>query len=296
MANYNILVTGSKGQLGQCLRDELEARLPGRTTYLDADGCDITDLTALKGLMVNNRFTHVVNCAAYTAVDKAETEKSDCHRINVEGVKNLGLAAVETGAKVIHISTDYVFDGRQTMPYTETDMPSPLSQYGATKRKGEMALLALCDDAIIIRTGWLYSPYGHNFVKTMFGLAQKGINPGIVCDQTGTPTCGIDLAQAIVSVITAKAWTPGIYNFANEGIATWYDFACDIFRLGHEIKGLPMPEVSPIRSEEYPQAATRPHYSVLDKSKIKIAYGLKIRHWHDALRDCIERMPEGKQD
>lgn len=290
MANYNILVTGSKGQLGQCLRDELEKCLPGSTTYLDADGCDITDLTALKGMMGNCRFTHVINCAAYTAVDKAETEKNDCHRINVEGVKNLGLVAAGTGARVIHISTDYVFDGRSTVPYTETDTPAPLSQYGSTKRKGEMALLALCDDAIIIRTGWLYSPYGHNFVKTMLGLARENSRPGIVCDQTGTPTCGIDLARAIVSIITARTWTPGIYNFANEGVASWYDFACDIFRLANELKGLPLPEVSPIRSKEYPQAAARPHYSVLDKSKIRIVYGLKIRHWHDALRECMTKL------
>ena len=190
-----ILVTGSNGQLGRELRNVLEEELPGITTYTDVDDLDICDGKAVEQFVIDGEYTHIVNCAAYTAVDKAESEQTLCYAINAEAVKNIAAAASKAGAKVLHISTDYVFDGTSCRPYKESDKVNPVSAYGTSKRKGEMHLLAMCPDAVIIRTAWLYSPYGRNFVKTMIELGREKKQLRVVADQIGTPTSAADLAQ-----------------------------------------------------------------------------------------------------
>lgn len=282
-----ILVTGSEGQLGHELRRVLEHDIPGATTYIGRADLDLTDREAVERYLRAGSFTHVVNCAAYTAVDLAEEEKLRCKEANVDIPSNIGRFADEFDLKIVHISTDYVFDGHSWRPYTEGDKPEPLSVYGDTKRKGETALMGLAPTAIILRTGWLYSPYGRNFLKTVLRLAQKNDRIGIVADQIGTPTYAGDLAQTISGIIRGH-WIPGIYHYANEGVASWYDFAVAVLEeTGAAEKAR---QIAPIASADYPTAATRPFYSVLDKSKIKATYGLHIPHWRDALRRCISQM------
>lgn len=226
-----ILVTGANGQLGLELREVLEAAHPGITTYVDHKALDITDRAATEAFLRAGEFTHIINCAAYTAVDRAEEEKLKCASVNIDGVTNLARLADELGTKIMHISTDYVFDGRTYRPYTESDKVNPMSQYGTTKRKGETALLGLAPESIIIRTGWLYSPHGKNFVKTILRLSETEPSLRVVCDQIGTPTYALDLAKAIATIIFARQWTPGIMNFSNEGVCSWYDFAVAIQRI-----------------------------------------------------------------
>lgn len=284
-----ILVTGANGQLGTELKKILEATMPSVAIYTDVDELDLTNAKAVESFVVNNDISHIVNCAAYTAVDRAEEEKSLCAQINIDAVKNLALAADAAGAKVIHISTDYVFDGTNHRPYRESDKVNPISQYGTTKRKGETVLLALSPEAIIIRTAWLYSAHGNNFVKTMLRLAEKNDEIKVVCDQIGTPTYARDLAAAIVTVLRSHQWIPGIYHFTNEGAASWYDFAKAIFRLaGKQVK------VKPILTEDYPTPASRPAYSILDRSLIKATYGVTIPHWEEALADCMAELGAAK--
>lgn len=284
-----ILVTGANGQLGTELKKILEATMPSVAIYTDVDELDLTNAKAVESFVVNNDISHIVNCAAYTAVDRAEEEKSLCAQINIDAVKNLALAADANGAKVIHISTDYVFDGTNHRPYRESDKVNPISQYGTTKRKGETVLLALSPEAIIIRTAWLYSAHGNNFVKTMLRLAEKNDEIRVVCDQIGTPTYARDLAAAIVTVLRSHQWIPGIYHFTDEGAASWYDFAKAIFRLaGKQVK------VKPILTEDYPTPASRPAYSILDRSLIKATYGVTIPHWEEALADCMAELGAAK--
>ena len=283
-----ILVTGAKGQLGLELRDALEAVKPGITTYVDVDELDITDRAAVDDFVRKGDFSHIVNCAAYTAVDRAEEEKLKCASVNIDGVANLGRIAGELGIKIIHISTDYVFDGRAFRPYTESDKVSPTSHYGTTKRKGETSLLGLAPDAIIVRTSWLYSPHGNNFVKTILRLSNERPSLKVVADQVGTPTYAADLAKAITTIIFARQWHPGIVNFTNEGVCSWYDFAVAIQRIAG-ITGCP---VQPIATEDYPTQTVRPHYSVLDKSKYRVTYSATIPHWEESLAKCIERIKE----
>ena len=284
-----ILVTGANGQLGTELKKILEATMPSVAIYTDVDELDLTNAKAVESFVVNNDISHIVNCAAYTAVDRAEEEKSLCAQINIDAVKNLALAADANGAKVIHISTDYVFDGTNHRPYRESDKVNPISQYGTTKRKGETVLLALSPEAIIIRTAWLYSAHGNNFVKTMLRLAEKNDEIKVLCDQIGTPTYARDLAAAIVTVLRSHQWIPGIYHFTDEGAASWYDFAKAIFRLaGKQVK------VKPILTEDYPTPASRPAYSILDRSLIKATYGVTIPHWEEALADCMAELGAAK--
>lgn len=284
-----ILVTGANGQLGTELKKILEATMHSVAIYTDVDELDLTNAKAVESFVVNNDISHIVNCAAYTAVDRAEEEKSLCAQINIDAVKNLALAADANGAKVIHISTDYVFDGTNHRPYRESDKVNPISQYGTTKRKGETVLLALSPEAIIIRTAWLYSAHGNNFVKTMLRLAEKNDEIKVVCDQIGTPTYARDLAAAIVTVLRSHQWIPGIYHFTDEGAASWYDFAKAIFRLaGKQVK------VKPILTEDYPTPASRPAYSILDRSLIKATYGVTIPHWEEALADCMAELGAAK--
>ena len=278
-----VLVTGANGQLGSALRRLLDREMPGEAIYTDKQGLDLTDAAAVEKFIRDNDVTHIVNCAAYTAVDRAEEEKRECSLINTDAVKNLAVAADMLGAKIIHISTDYVFDGTNHRPYRESDKVNPISQYGTTKRKGETALLALAPESIIIRTAWLYSDTGHNFVKTMLSLADKQNEIRVVCDQIGTPTYARDLAEAILAVLKSHQWVAGIYHFTDEGAASWYDFAKAILRIAGK-----KTRVVPIPTEDYPTLAQRPAYSILDRSRIKATYGVEIPHWEDSLADCVK--------
>lgn len=279
------LITGANGQLGTELHEILEREFPGQTLYTDVQELDLTNAKAVDSYVANNEITHIVNCAAYTAVDRAEEEKMLCAAVNTDAVKNLAMAADANGAKIIHISTDYVFDGTNHRPYRESDKVNPISQYGTTKRKGETLLLALAPQAIIIRTAWLYSANGKNFVKTMLRLADSQPEIKVVCDQIGTPTFARDLARAVVKVLQSHQWVPGIYHFTDEGAASWYDFAKAIFRIaGKDVK------VTPIPTEDYPTPASRPSYSILDRTRIKATYGIEIPHWEEALADCLRQL------
>lgn len=286
-----ILITGAKGQLGTEMRNILETEIPGQTIYTDVQELDLTDAKSVSSFVIKNEITHIVNCAAYTAVDKAEEDKALCAAINIDAVKNIANAADTVGAKVIHISTDYVFDGTAHRPYKESDKVNPISQYGTTKRTGETALIALVPDCIIIRTAWLYSPYGNNFVKTMIRLGKERPTLKVVSDQIGTPTYARDLAKAIYQILTSHQWVEGIYHFTDEGACSWYDFTKAI----HRIAGIKGCDVIPIPTEDYPTPATRPAYSILDKSRIKATYDISIPHWEESLADCIERINDMTQ-
>lgn len=285
-----ILVTGANGQLGRELRNVLESNIPGQSIYTDVAELDLTDSKAVDLFFKQNEISHVVNCAAYTAVDRAEEEKLECASININAVKNLAIAADSVGAKIIHISTDYVFDGTAYRPYKESDKVNPISEYGTTKRKGETALLALAPESIIIRTSWLYSPHGNNFVKTMMRLGAEHSEIKVVCDQIGSPTYALDLARAIYRVLLSHQWVEGIFHYSNEGVCSWYDFAKAI----HRVAGIKGCNVCPIPTEEYPTAASRPFFSVLDKSRIKATYGADVPYWEDSLIDCINRIKNEK--
>ncbi|MDE7141549.1 MAG: dTDP-4-dehydrorhamnose reductase [Muribaculaceae bacterium] len=278
-----VLVTGANGQLGSALRRLLDKEMPGEAIYASKEDLDLTDAAAVEEYVRGNEVTHIVNCAAYTAVDRAEEEKRECALVNTDAVKNLAAAADLLGAKIIHISTDYVFDGTNHRPYRESDKVNPISQYGTTKRKGETALLARAPESIIIRTAWLYSDTGHNFVKTILAMADKQDRIRVVCDQIGTPTYARDLARAILAILKSHQWVAGIYHFTDEGAASWYDFAKAIVRIAGK-----RAEVEPIPTEDFPTPASRPAYSILDRSRIKATYGVAIPHWEEALADCIK--------
>lgn len=273
-----ILVTGANGQLGSELRTRIQ-----NAVFADRDALDITDAAAVDKFVRENNIDTIVNCAAYTAVDRAEDDADMAEKINVVGARNLA----RTGAKIIHISTDYVFDGTSYRPYTPDDKTNPVSVYGNTKRKGEEAVLADARVAVIIRTSWLYSTYGAtNFVKTMRRLGAEKESVSVVADQIGTPTYAADLADAIVKIIPQmNESNRGIYHFSNEGVCSWYDFATAIMSLS----GLKC-AVHPIPTSEYPRPAVRPFYSVLDKSKIKETFGITINHWRVSLEKCIDKM------
>lgn len=282
-----ILITGANGQLGHEMRNILEGDSRFECIFTDVAELDICDADAVNRAVAENRVDYIVNCAAYTQVDKAEDNVELCRKINAGAVENLARAAASCGARMIHVSTDYVFNGRGYRPYTEDMTPEPQSVYGSTKLEGEQALQSLCPQSVIIRTAWLYSPYGNNFVKTMMRLGTERDELSVVADQIGTPTCAADLARAILAVLTAETFVPGIYHFSDEGACSWYDFTVAI----HRLAGISC-RVKPIRSDEYPSRAHRPFYSVLDKSKIKQTYGITIPHWYESLSHCIEILQE----
>ena len=285
-----ILITGSKGQLGSSLHRELEKDPEIEAVYTDYDTLDITNRAAVTRFMTDNRFDIVINCAAYTAVDKAETDEILAAALNTGAVGNLAEAAVKTGARVIHISTDYVFSGQGFRPYEENDEPYPQGIYGRTKLEGEALLTSYCQNAIIIRTAWLYSEFGKNFVKTMLSLAETRPEINVVADQIGSPTYAGDLAKAIHRIIRHDKWTPGIYHFTDEGVASWYDFTKAIFEIaGKDTK------VNPIPTSAYPTPAKRPLYSVLSKAKIKSTYGIEIPYWRDSLKKCMASLLENQK-
>lgn len=287
-----VLITGSKGQLGRELQQVLAGKDKIEVVAVDADELDITDARAVEDFLRAGVFTHVVNCAAFTAVDRAEELKAECAAVNINGIENIARLADELDFRLVHVSTDYVFDGTSCKPYSETDKPNPLNVYGTTKRRGETALLGLAPDSVIVRTGWLYSPYGHNFAKTILERGQAGKRLEVVADQVGTPTYARDLAEAIAAIITTPTWTNGIYNYSNEGVASWYDFAVAIL----ESAGLTdqAAAIVPVGTADYPTAATRPIYAVLDKSRIKATFGIRVPHWQASLRKCVRRILDNK--
>ena len=282
-----ILVTGANGQLGNCLRKTFSNDKDLEVVYTDVQDLDITDREEVDHFIRENNFDFIVNCAAYTAVDRAETDDLKAAAINTVAVGNIAQAAAKHRVKVIHISTDYVFNGENYRPYEENDEPYPRSIYGRTKLEGEGILTSFCQDALIIRTAWLYSEFGGNFVKTMLRMASENKSINVVADQIGSPTYAGDLADAIHHILRHNKWLPGIYHFTNEGVASWFDFSKAIFELaGKNV------EVNPIPTSQYPTPAKRPLYSVLSKMKIKNTYGVKIPYWRDSLKKCLSLLGE----
>lgn len=288
----NILITGANGQLGNEMR-VLSAQHTQHTYFFtDIAELDITSREAVNQFVTDNEIDIIVNCAAYTNVDKAEIDEDMAHKINALAVENLGLS----GARVIHISTDYVFSGEACVPYSETDPVAPRTAYGRTKREGEVLLQAVCPESIIIRTAWLYSTFGNNFVKTMLRLGQERESLGVVFDQIGSPTYAADLAVVIFAAINAPVWQAGVYHFTNEGVCSWYDFTHEIFARAQSSLNKEAAEkvaacqLRSILSSEYQYQTPRPHYSVLNKAKIKRTFGIAIPHWTDALQVCLEKL------
>lgn len=281
----NILVTGCNGQLGNEIQ-LLEKEYPQHTYFnTDVAELDITNQLAVNDFINRHAIDGVINCAAYTAVDKAEGDKELCTTLNTVAPSYLAAAIDKRGGWIIHVSTDYVFDGTHHTPYVETDTPSPDSVYGSTKLAGELGVSKFCKKHMIIRTAWLYSAFGNNFVKTMIRLGKEKTELGVIFDQIGTPTYARDLAVAIMTAVD-KGIETGVYHFSNEGVISWYDFTKAI----HRIAGIKDCKVRPLHTSEYPTAANRPAYSVLDKTKIKQTYGIEIPYWEDSLRECIERL------
>ena len=282
-----ILITGANGQLGNEMR--LLAREHTEYEYLftDVAELDICDEQAVADYVRRNEVDVIVNCAAYTAVDKAEDNEELCDRLNRLAPGYLAKAVAARGGKLVQISTDYVFDGTAHVPYTEDCPTCPDSVYGRTKLGGEREAFAHCPDTMVIRTAWLYSTFGNNYVKTMLRLGRERGTLGVIFDQVGTPTYARDLAAVIFAAI-GKGIVPGVYHFSNEGVCSWYDFTKAI----HRLAGITTCRVSPLHTDEYPTRATRPHYSVLDKTKIKQTYGVEVPYWTDSLEECLRRLEE----
>ena len=278
----NILITGCNGQLGNEM--QLLEKLHPAHTYFNTDVAelDITDETAIGKFVEENQIDGIVNCAAYTAVDKAEDNPDFCRLLNTVAPGYLAAAVEKRGGWMVQISTDYVFDGTKHTPYVETDPPCPDSVYGSTKLAGELAVSKLCKRTMIIRTAWLYSTFGNNFVKTMIRLGNEKPELGVIFDQIGTPTYARDLAVAIFAAIE-QGVKPGVYHYSDEGVISWYDFTKAI----HRIAGIKTCHVKPLHTAEYPTPANRPHYSVLDKTKIKETYGIEVPYWEESLAECI---------
>jgi len=283
----NILITGCNGQLGSEMQ-LLESEYPQHTFFnTDVATLDITDQKAVEDYVQGNGIDVIVNCAAYTAVDKAESNKQLCTLLNTEAPVYLAAAVEKRGGAMVQISTDYVFNGTKHTPYVETDTPCPDSVYGSTKLAGELGVSKFCHRTMIIRTAWLYSTFGNNFVKTMIRLGKEKAELGVIFDQIGTPTYARDLAHAIMTAVDGGI-KPGVYHFSNEGVCSWYDFTKAI----HRLTGINNCRVKPLHTEEYPTPATRPAYSVLDKTKIKQTYGIEIPYWMDSLEECIAKLDE----
>lgn len=283
----NILITGCNGQLGNEMQLQAKGQESHRFFFTDVQELDITNAGAIDTFVQEHAIDIIVNCAAYTAVDKAETNAELCDLLNHVAPGYLAQAIERRGGALVQISTDYVFDGTRCTPYTEDVPTCPDSVYGATKLLGEQAALAACSRTMIIRTAWLYSTFGNNFVKTMLRLGREKQQLGVIFDQVGTPTYARDLAVAIMAAVN-QGIQPGIYHFSNEGVISWYDFTKAI----HRLAGITTCQVKPLHTEEYPTPAHRPHFSVLDKTKIKQTYGLDIPYWEDSLAECILKIGE----
>ena len=284
-----ILITGCNGQLGSEMQ-LLEMENPQHTYFnTDVAELDITDQKAIETFVEENQIDGIVNCAAYTAVDKAEDNQEICTKLNANAPEYLAAAIEKRGGWMVQISTDYVFDGTNHTPYVESDPVCPNSVYGRTKLAGEEAALKACQKTMIIRTAWLYSTFGNNFVKTMIRLGNEKPELGVIFDQIGSPTYARDLAVAIFAAIN-QGIVPGIYHFSNEGVISWYDFTKAI----HRIAGITQCHVRPLHTSEYPTPANRPHYSVLDKTKIKQTYGIEVPYWEESLEVCVHKLLNNK--
>jgi dTDP-4-dehydrorhamnose reductase len=286
----NILVTGSNGQLGSEIKDIAESYKSFRFFFMDLPALDICNSSQLEIFITKNKIDTVINCAAYTAVDAAEENAVIAEQVNGAGVLNLVDALAKVNGKLIHISTDYVFDGNGFLPYQESDKTNPMGVYGKTKKNGELAVINSDIDAIVIRTSWLYSAYGTNFVKTMRRLGKEKKELDVIYDQIGTPTNACDLAKTCLDILAYSKETNinakgNVYHYSNEGVSSWYDFAKAIIELG-KIEC----QVKPIETKDYPTLAKRPHYSVLNKSKIKKDFEIKIPYWRDSLAICILKL------
>lgn len=284
----NILVTGANGQLGSCLRD-VAAGSTDNYIFTDVAELDITDAAAVRKAVSDNAVNVIVNCAAYTNVDKAEDDATFAELLNATAVRNLAEAAKENGATLIHISTDYVF-GKEpyNVPCREDQKGTPTGVYGLTKLHGEQAIAETGVKALIFRTAWLYSEYGRNFVKTMLDLTSTKPELKVVFDQTGTPTYAGDLAHALFDIIESRrfAGNEGVYHYSNEGVCSWYDFT----KMIAEYAGNTACDIQPCHSDEFPSKVVRPSYSVLDKTKFKNTFGIKVPYWTDSLRRCIANL------
>ena len=285
-----VLITGSKGQLGSEIKELASDYENLEFVFKDLPELDICDAETLTTIISDQHINAVINCAGYTAVDQAEENSEIAEQVNVKGVLNLVNALEKVDGKLIHISTDYVFDGNHSQPYKESDPVSPVGVYGETKRAGELAVLNSSIDAIVIRSSWLYSKYGNNFVKTMLRLGNEKKSIQVVSDQKGTPTYAKDFAKTCLDILSDAGSTNiskkgSLYHYSNEGVTSWYDFATAIM----EISNIDC-KVIPIETKDYPTEARRPMYSVLDKSKIKSDFKVTILHWRDSLANCIKNI------
>ena len=285
-----LLITGSNGQLGSEIRVLSASYKSLNFIFKDLPDLDICNLEELQNFITKNKITGVINCAAYTAVDKAEEDEGIAKNVNSKGVSNIVKALQKVNGKLIHISTDYVFNGDHFLPYKESDPVSPIGVYGATKRAGELAVINSAIDSIVIRTSWLYSSYGNNFVKTMLRLGNEKESLEVISDQVGTPTYARDLAKTCLEILCRDSSNEisengKLYHYSNEGVASWYDFAKEIMTLGEMNCKL-----HPIQTKDYPTLAKRPQYSVLNKSKIKTDFDIEIPYWRDSLKECIEKI------
>ncbi|MBN2597980.1 MAG: dTDP-4-dehydrorhamnose reductase [Marinifilaceae bacterium] len=288
-----ILVCGANGQLGSEINELSSSFSNLEFVFSDLPELDICNREMLARFVRENQIKGIINCAAYTAVDKAEEDSKTAELVNASAVANLVAVAEAQNLKLIHISTDYVFDGTAHFPYSEDCEVSPIGVYGATKRKGEEFVINSSSESIVIRTSWLYSSFGNNFVKTMMRLGQERDELGVIYDQVGTPTYARDLANLCLEIFSKeeKMDQQGkVYHFSNEGVASWFDFAKAIMEMG-KVDCI----VKPIETKDYPTPAQRPHYSVMNKAKIKADFGIEVPYWRDSLKECIQRLKELKE-
>jgi dTDP-4-dehydrorhamnose reductase len=281
----NILVFGGKGQLGQCLKKVADSRGIKGLVYLDESEGNILDTTLLESLFTTYNPTYAINCAAYTAVDKAEDETELARLINKTGAGNVAKVCAQFNTTLIHISTDFVFEGNVPTALNEEDLAEPINVYGLTKLEGELVVSEEAKKYFILRTSWLYSEFAANFVKTMLRLGAEREELGVIVDQVGTPTYAVDLAACVLDIINSKSQAYGLYHYSNEGVTSWYDFAKAIFELSATSV-----RVKPLKTIEYPTKAIRPVYSVMDKSKIKNTFDIQIPYWRDSLAECIREI------
>ena len=281
----NILVLGGTGQLGQCLQKVASERNIKSITFADEFVGNILDIEVLEKLFTQEKPVFVINCAAYTAVDKAEDEIDLSRKINRDGAENIAKLCLKFNATMFQVSTDFIFEGNVPSLLTETDPAIPISVYGLTKLEGEKAVEAILDKHYIVRTAWLYSEFASNFMKTMLRLGSERDSLGIIVDQIGSPTYGVDLAGALLDMIASDKKAYGIYHFSNEGAISWYDFAQAIFELGN-VNVI----VNPLKTSEYPTKAARPAFSVMDKTKIKTTFGIKVPYWRNSLKIALSNL------
>jgi dTDP-4-dehydrorhamnose reductase len=283
----NILVFGASGQLGQCIKNIAASKGIDSIVFLAEAEADILNIDGLQKIFEQHKPAYTINCAAYTAVDKAEDDIELAEKINKTGAENLAVQCKQHGTVLIHVSTDFVFKGDVARPLKEDDEANPISVYGKTKLDGELAVAAALPEHFTVRTGWLYSEYANNFVKTMIKLGTDRDELKIIADQVGTPTYAIDLAGFILLIITSQSKAYGTYHYSNEGVTSWFDFARAIFDISAtQVKAIP------IRTDEYPTRATRPGYSVMDKSKAKQTFDIEIPYWRDSLINCISKLQQ----